>query len=62
VGVQGAAPRGGENGAERGGRGSATWTGTTQTWRLWVAPIATGLRREQGRAVACAARNGAADR
>jgi hypothetical protein len=44
-GVRGARPRGGENGAERGGQGSATWTSTTWTRRLRAAPIAAGGAR-----------------
>jgi hypothetical protein len=40
VGVPGEAPRGGANGAERGGGpGSATWTGTAWTRRIRATPI-----------------------
>jgi hypothetical protein len=48
VGALGAKPRGGANGAERGGRGSAMWTGMAQTRWLWAAPTVAGGARLTG--------------
>jgi hypothetical protein len=51
--------------------GSATWADMAQTQQLWAAPTAvgeaclvgaTGVGCEQGRTVACATQDGAADR
>jgi hypothetical protein len=54
MGVRGAAPRGGENGVERGGRGSVTWTGMTRTRRLRAASTTADDARLAGAAGAAA--------
>jgi hypothetical protein len=60
-GVRGAAPRGAENGADRGGRGAATWTGMTRMRQLQATPTAMDGAHLTGTAVIGEGGGGASD-